>query len=212
MADKPEEDRTEPTLELPSLRLPGFRRRKRRKQPAPAEVTATDAAAREAEGSLTAPIAARTPERVAQGERHETARPRTGPPLPPLPAAVLTGLAVGLLGTALTYASLRGCEAARGTESCGGPGVLLLLVIVVVMALVGALLLSWLRVTDARGTSSLGVGVLCVVVLVTLLQAVFSPWMFVVVPVLGAVAYGLSHWVTTRFVDPVERGPGPDVR
>jgi hypothetical protein len=30
--------------------------------------------------------------------------------------------------------------------------------------------------------------------------------------VLGAVAYGLSHWVTTRFVDPVERGPGPDVR
>jgi len=40
-----------------------------------------------------------------------------------------------------------------------------------------------------------------------------ASWMFVVAPVLGALAYLLAHWVTTTFVEPTpERGPEHDVR
>ena len=49
---------------------------------------------------------------------------------------------VGLAGTALTYVGLRGCEMLKGTESCGAPGLGLLVVIIVLMMLGGALLLS----------------------------------------------------------------------
>jgi hypothetical protein len=40
-----------------------------------------------------------------------------------------------------------------------------------------------------------------VVVMAFLIDALFSPWMLVVVPTLGAGTYALSWWVTTRVVD-----------
>lgn len=149
----------------------------------------------------------------APGQR-KAQRKRPGPPrLPGWVAALLTGLVVGVFGAALTWASLRGCDAVKGTESCGGTGLFLLVVIVVLMVLLGGLLLALLRVPEPRSTSFLGVGVLVVVVLVTLIQQLFSGWMFLVVPLLGAASYVLALRITTAFVEPTpERGPEHDVR
>jgi hypothetical protein len=127
-------------------------------------------------------------------------------------AAVVTGLVIGLAGTALTYVSLRGCEMLKGTESCGAPGLGLLVVIIVLMMLGGALVLKLLGVSDPRGTSFLAVGLMCVVVLVTLMEDLFSVWMFVAVPLICAVSYAVAHWVTTQFVEPVDDRPHVDVR
>ena len=137
---------------------------------------------------------------------------RSTPLLPAPVAAVLTGLLVGLAGTALTYVSLRGCEMLKGTESCGAPGLGLLVVIIVLMMLGGALVLKLLGVSDPRGTSFLAIGLMCVVVLVTLMEDLFSVWMFVAVPLISAVSYALAHWVTTQFVETTDERPHVDVR
>ena len=113
----------------------------------------------------------------------------------------------------LTYGGLRGCELVRGTDSCGGgPGLLLLVGILVAMVLAGTALLTWLHVPEPRSTSFLGVGVTAVVAMVALLEAVFSAWMFVVVPLVAAAAYLLAWWVTSRIVEQLDDGPGVDVR
>lgn len=138
--------------------------------------------------------------------------PRSAPLLPPPVAAVLTGLLVGLAGTGLTYVSLRGCEMLKGTESCGAPGLGLLVVIIVLMMLGGALVLKLLGVSDPRGTSFLAIGLMCVVVLVTLMEDLFSVWMFVAVPLISAASYALAHWVTTQFVETTDDQPHVDVR
>jgi hypothetical protein len=120
---------------------------------------------------------------------------------------------VGLLGAALTYGGLQGCEALRGTDSCGdGPGFLLLLGILAVLVVAGGGLLAWLGVPDPRSTSFLGVGITTVVAMVALLETLFSAWMFVVAPAVSAAAYLLAWWVTTRFVEQLDDGPGVDVR
>jgi hypothetical protein len=158
-------------------------------------------------------------------EEHEPAAEAPGrsialPALPSLPrlstraAVLVTGAVVGVAGALLTFLSLLGCDAVAGTESCGGgPGLLLLVVILAVMVALGAALLSLWGVAEARGTSVLAVGVLCVVVLLTLIQELFSSWMFLALPVLGAPSYLLAHWVTTTFVEATpEDGPQHDVR
>ncbi len=122
------------------------------------------------------------------------------------------GLLVGLGGALLTFGGLQGCELVRGTESCGGPGLLLLVAIVAVMVLTGGLLLAWLGVSDPRSTSFLGVGITCVVAMVALMETLFSAWMFVAVPVVAAASFLLAGWVTTRLVDQLDDGPGVDVR
>src|SRR4051812_38483159 len=135
------------------------------------------------------------------------------PAIPGRLAAAITGLVVGAFGAMLTYLSLKGCDALRGTETCGGTGLLLLVVILVLMVLLGAVLLAAWQITDARSTSFLAVGVLAVLVMLTLMQQLFSPWMFLIVPILSALAYMLSHWVTTAFIEPKpEDGPQHDVR
>jgi hypothetical protein len=128
-------------------------------------------------------------------------------------AALITGALVAAVGAGLTWLGLAGCEAVRGTSTCGGPGFFLLLAIVLVMALVGAGVLKALRIASPASTSVLGVGVICVVTLLVLLDLVYSPWMFLVLPAVGAAAYALSYWVTTRFSDePPSSPPAHDVR
>ncbi len=128
-------------------------------------------------------------------------------------AVVLTGLLVGGLGTGLTYLGLQGCETLTGTDSCGGaPGLLLLVAILALMVLFGSIMLKLFRVSEPGSTSFLAVGIVTVVALVGLLDVIFSAWMFAVMPALGAVAYALSRWVTTRFAAEPQ-GPEPhDVR
>ena len=166
--------------------------------------------------------------------------PFTLPALPGRLAAALTGLVAGVFGAMLTYLSLQGCNAVSGTQSCGGTGVLLLVIILVLMTLLGGAILKAGQVTDAQSTSLLAVGVLCVIVLVTLDAGTV---LAVDVPGradprrrrLRALALGhhhvhradprgraptttyaelrLSHWVTTTFIEPTpEDGPDHDVR
>jgi hypothetical protein len=147
------------------------------------------------------------------GQR-KAARPRRSLPTLPAPlAALLGGLVVGAFGAGLTWVSLTGCDAIRGTESCGGAGVLVIFVILALMVLFGGLVLALLHLNDAKATSFLAVGVLFVVVLLTPQDALFSPWMFLVVPLVSGAAFVLAHWVTATFVEPQpEKGPAHDVR
>lgn len=242
MAQTPGDDKTEPSLELPSLKLPGLGRRRRRKAgeaeaPVEAPVEATEADA----GTTPAPaetLEDPTPADVALGEpytdepteqlgswdrdateplplngtREQAAEPaptrrprrakaeRTRPVLPGWLAAALTGLLVGAAGAAGTYGAMAGCEVVRGVSTCGGaPGFFILVAIVALMVLLGAGLLKAFGVKDAGSTSFLAVGIVTVLVMLLLLDAIFSVWMFAVIPALTAAAYLLAHWVTTRF-------------
>ena len=229
-------------LELPSLSLRRRKKKSAERVPRPApepdpepalaaEPAADPKPAADPEPAVTpapavapAPAAASAPDPARAAERAgaaelaaepepEPRRRRQLPTLNPWVAVGLTGLAVGLAGAVLTYLSLQGCKAVRGTETCGGPGVFVLVVILVLMALFGGVLLALSKVSqNPRATSLLAIGVLCVVVMVTLLEELFSAWMFVVVPLLSVLAYLLAHWVTTRYVELPERGPEHDVR
>jgi hypothetical protein len=229
MGQKPADgDKSEPSLELPSLTLPGLGRKKeRRPKSHPAEGPADSPAdtATDDEPTTRVPSQEPAPEPEPEPEEEPTAPlfvdevteqqdedPQATPHahidfslfprVPGVVAAIITGIVVGVVGTTLTYAALRGCEAARGTQSCGKPGFFFLIAIVIVMILLGMVLLKGWQVSDAGSTSFLAVGLLCVVVLVALLEVTFSMWMFLVVPLVGAAAYAVSYWVTTRFEPP----------
>lgn len=123
------------------------------------------------------------------------------PMLPGRIAALVTGAIVGLAGTALTYAGLQGCSSVRGASTCGAPGFILLFAILVILVLLGSVLLSVWQIEGAGSASVLGVGLTAVVVILFFTSVVFSPWMFLVVPVVGALAYLGSWWVTTNFAE-----------
>ena len=190
MGRKPTDgEKDEPSLELPSLTLPRLGRR--RKQ----------------DGDSDTPVPEPTPEPPAHRIDDDGTGGFSLPAVHGRVAAVVTGLVVGLFGVVATSLALAGCEAMTGTSSCGGPGFFLLVAILAVMVLLGTgLLMAW-KVADAGSTSFLAVGVVTVVVLLVLLDLVFSAWMFLVVPLLAAAAYALAHWVTTRFGD--EAGSPP---
>jgi hypothetical protein len=125
--------------------------------------------------------------------------PRLGRAVPGW-AAAGAGLAVGLFGAGLTYLAMAGCEAVRGTSTCGGPGLVVLLAVLAVMTLLGAVLLRAWQVAHPGSTSLLAVGLVAVVVLLLLVDTIFAAWMFLAVPVLGAGAFSLAHRVTNRQV------------
>lgn len=234
MGQTPGDDRTEPSLELPSLSLRGLGRRKRgsrasqeaaaprqdvateREDPAPADVPVGEPAPEpEAEEIARPPAYEAATEMATDGTadgpmdleaptgRRARERPTlTLPAVPGRVAAAVTGLVVGMAGALGTYGAIAGCKAVRGVGSCGGaPGFLILVAILALMVLFGMALLTALQVRDPGSTSFLAVGVVTVVVMLVLLDVVFSPWMFVVVPLLSAAAFLLAHWVTTRFED-----------
>ena len=155
----------------PSLELPSLFRRKRRPEPAPVEV--------------------RQPE-PAPGRRRISL-----PAVGARPAAVLTGLLVGVLAVGLTWLALRGCSAVRDTSSCGGPGILVLLAIVVVVALAGRTLLRAWRVPDAGSTSFLAAALMTVLSILFLMGSLHDTWALVALPVLGAITFGLAQWMTS---------------
>ena len=237
MADTPPEDGPARSDETAKLELPSLNPFRRRRSPAPvaepepvpepdappepvAEPEPVAAPATEPEPVLLTPEPFDEPadeptdEPTQEPGQRKAPRARRGlPTLPARVAALIGGLVVGAFGAGLTWVSLLGCDAVRGTESCGGTGVLLVLVILVLMVLLGGLVLALLRLADAKATSFLAVGVLLVVVLLTPQDALFSPWMFLVVPLVSGAAFVLAHWVTATFVEPrPEKGPAHDVR
>ena len=78
-------------------------------------------------------------------------------------AAIVTGLLVGVLTVGLTGASQRLCEVLQGTSSCGNPGFILLVAIMIAMVFLGSALLRAFRVPDPGSTSFLAVGLTALV-------------------------------------------------
>lgn len=210
MADRrSDSDKGEPTLELPKL---FGRKRRGTEAPEPAAERTVEPSPSQAPSRHDEPAAPQEPAAPVDEPGARKAA-RTTPVLPPRLAAVITGLLVGVAGTLLTYGSLRGCEALTGTGSCGGgPWLLLLVAILAVMVLLGGLLLKAWSVTDPQSTSFLAVAITAVVVMLTMLEAVFSVWIFLAVPLVCMAAYVAAHWVTTRFADTEPESRGVDVR
>jgi len=126
---------------------------------------------------------------------------RSFPVLGALQAVLVVGALIGLLGVLLIFASLKFCELARGTDSCGGPGLLLLIATLVVLTYVGGWLLRGFGIDDPGSTSFLAVGLLTVMVMVFFLDVIYSWWLVFVVPPVSMAMYALSWWVTTRLVE-----------
>ncbi len=143
-------------------------------------------------------------------EEPPTSRPsrsgslRLARPIGGIPAAIVTGLLVGVLTVGLTSASLRLCEVLQGTSSCGGPGLFLLLAIMIAMIFLGAALLRAWGLPDPGSTSFLAVGLLAVVALLFLVDLLFNWWMIIVIPLVAMATFTLSHWVTATFIEPAE--------
>lgn len=204
MRHKPTDDsKNKPSLELPSLSLPGLGRGRKK---APREVTPEQQERREPADKPSGPLEVTA--EPSPGRRSRARTPLSMPTLSGRVAASATGAAVGLTGTLLTYVAMTGCEAIRGTSSCGGPGFFLLVAILALMILLGTVILAAWKVSDPGSTSFLAVALVTVIALVALLDVIFSVWMFLLVPIIGAAAFALSHWVTTSFGDdPGERPP-----
>ena len=219
----------EPSLELPSFRLGRKKRHVRQEPAAPAPAPAptpqrmlgsqssrsdVDALTTRREiprisGESGQPADGvsgdgHTPERRHPEPADGGGRPRgfTLPAASGRIAAVVTGLVVGLLAVGLVFGSLRVCEAARGTASCGGgPGLLLLVAVLVLLTYLGGWLLRAFGIRDSGSTSFLAVALLAVAAMLFLIEVLMSAWMVVVIPLVAAGAYALSHWVTTALVD-----------
>lgn len=188
MGDKPYDEDPGPSLELPKV----FGRKKKTSTPvAPTELTEPR--------RKTKP--AKEPKPVASVEED---RDFKLPAIPGRIAAIITGLVVGVLGTLLTWGSLEACEQLKGTDSCGGVGFFILIVILLLMILAGGALLAAWDVSEPRSTSALGVGIVCILVLLLLMEELFDAWMFAVVPAISALAYYGAHWVTTALADEFE--------
>ena len=189
----------DPGNDGPSLELPSFGLGRKRK-PAPAEPDAP-------EPTPVEPLRAAPPAEAAEGTASPVEPVETTPATPVLSgpvATALTGLVVGLLMVGLSWGSLRLCEVARGTSSCGQPGFVVVLAILVLLVVVGRLLLRSLGVPDAGSISFLGVGVVAVVTLLFLVGALFEWWIVLVLPAVSVASFALAHWVSTAFVETPE--------
>jgi hypothetical protein len=192
----------DPGNDGPSLELPSFGFRRKRK-PA-AEPVEPKPPPIEPEPTTSEPVEPPDgPEEPAPGVR-KASRAVSLPAIGGQAAAIVTGLVVGALLVGLVWGSLRLCEVARGTSSCGQPGFLVLLAILVLLVLVGRALLKGFGVDDAGSTSFLGVGVVAVVVLLFLSGQLFEWWTALVVPAAAVVSFALAHWVSTAFVETPE--------
>jgi hypothetical protein len=201
MAEKlPEEDG--PSLELPSL----FGRRKKRTtaQPAAAEPVP------EPEPTVVTPAPApEPPPPPVEAVPDEPSEPRELrlPAWASSTAALVVGAVVGGLGCALTWVGLRGCELVTGTDSCGGPGLLVLVLILVAMVVAGTAALKLFGVQDAVNLSLLGVGLLAALVLLFLTDHLDEPWMLLGIPALTALCFWLAHQVATSHIDEADLEP-----
>lgn len=124
------------------------------------------------------------------------------PALPARTAVAITGTVVGGLAVLLTWLSISACDVVRGTASCGGgPGFLILVAVLIMLAYAGALLLSAFGVPDAGSTSVLAVGITAVLVMLFLLDSIYDWWMVIAIPVVAVIAFVGSWWITNAVVE-----------
>lgn len=187
------------------------------------DVEAPGALAAAATGERTPTTQGRTKTAAAPADKAapKTARPpkpaRTPRPLRPPRAvrapvitgrlgAAVAGLLVGLLMIGLVSLGLKACGQVQGTSSCGtGPGMLLLLAMLVISVVVGRVLLQLFHVPDPGSTSFLAVGLVGVISLLFLIDVLDTWPMVIVIPAISALCFLGSWWVTTTFVEPADR-------
>ncbi len=128
--------------------------------------------------------------------------PKVSVPVVPALVAVLgVGALVGLAGVGLGALALRGCEAVRGVDSCGRPGILVLLAVVFGAAVVGRILLGLMKVPSAGSISLVGTALAAVVLLLSVGDQPSLPLLLVAVPAVSALAFAAARWITTRQVE-----------
>lgn len=220
MADKDREE--DLSLQLPSF---GFGRKKTKDEPRGPKAAPTGDAAPTQADSAPATVVPEPPraverQRVERTDPYvkpagaspstqtqqlpvedEPSRELSFPVIGALQAVLVVGAIIGILAVLLTFASLKFCELVGGTDSCGGPGLLLLVAIVVLLTYVGGWLLRGLGVDDPGSTSFLAVALLVVMTMVFFLSWIYSWWMILVIPPVSMAMFALSWWVTTSFVD-----------
>jgi hypothetical protein len=145
------------------------------------------------------------PEEPAAKPKRER-KPLVLPALDGRIAAPLTGIVVGLAGVALTFIGTKGCEAVKGTGSCGGVGLFLLIAILALMVLLGAALLKAWSIADPTNSSFLAVGLMAVLAMLFFLPSIDRWYMVIVIPVVTALTFLLSWWVTHRFIESADQG------
>jgi len=141
--------------------------------------------------------AAKEPKQPKQPKRAKEARPARARWL----GAALVGLVSGFALVGLVGVTLQACDAARGTTSCGGPGLFVLFIILALITVGATRLLRWWGFGDAGTVSFLGIALTAIVVLVFLTADLQSLSMVLVVPVLTGLSFVLSDWVSATMSD-----------
>jgi len=192
-----------PSLELPSL---GFRRRKKAKpeaaepesttEPAdaPAEVLPPVAEPAAVQPASEAPAPAQPDEEptpIAPAKERKLRKPRTR-----WLGAGGIGLLAGFAIVGLVGLMLQACDSARGTTSCGGPGLFVLLAILALITVGATRLLRMWGFTDAGTVAFLGIALTGIVVLVFLTTHLQSLGMVLVIPMITMFAFLISDWVS----------------
>lgn len=143
----------------------------------------------------------RTRRRANREEGRRRVVGRRDPRMPYPVAAAAVGLLVAIMARSLVFAGEETCDAVWGTTSCGTAGGLMLLVIGALMLFLGTRLLRLLAVPEPGVTSALGMSLLAIAVLTVLLDQIFSPLMWIVLPLVAAGLYALAAWGAWRLSD-----------
>jgi hypothetical protein len=114
------------------------------------------------------------------------------PHLSPMRAAAVTGLVAGLLAVALGYLSYELFSATRGTSAGGGWGALVLVVVAFVTFAIGELLLGGFGIDHGRFISALSIMLVLVFILTFFLELAAGPAAWILIPVLGMIAFMVS--------------------
>ncbi|MDN5744768.1 MAG: hypothetical protein L0H31_06555, partial [Nocardioidaceae bacterium] len=148
---------------------------------------------------------AKAAKKAARAEKAADREPLKVPELAIYPAAALTGLVVGVAMVLFTWLSLRGCEAVRGTSSCGGgPGLILLIATFVLCVLIGRALLKAFEVPDPGSSSFLAVGMVAAIALLFFIDFIDAWPMIILIPLMSVAGFLASAWVTKTFVEPTD--------
>jgi hypothetical protein len=148
-------------------------------------------------------VGSRTAGRFVTGRARAVAAWRL-PHISPYLASGVTGAVVGIVAVLLAALSLQVFEAVRGVSSGGGLwGGLVFAAIAIVCVFAGEALLRGFGTPSARLTSGFAVLLAIIAMLGLFLDLVGGTAGLVLVPLIGAAAYLLAHWL----VDLAEKSP-----
>ncbi len=114
------------------------------------------------------------------------------PLLSPIRAAAITGLVTGLLAVGLGYLSYELFSATRGTTAGGFWGAIVLVVVAFVTFAVGEVMLGGFGVDHGRFISAMSIMLVLVFILTFFLELAAGPAAWILIPVLGMIAFMVS--------------------